>query len=277
MEFFDWISIPEIIMSYVPMTAETAAEAAQNMMLYYIICLSVAGGLYLIGLFMGGFALMKMSKRLDMKNTWLGYLPFGNTYLTGKLAGETNFLGKKMKRAGLYAMIAEICYVLFEVAYLVVSMMFVNEDFFELVTVDESTQYWQLNIGLVSQIAPELNWLVKFSLAMEILAYVARFAALFLFSLLFFAFFRKYYVRGPLLMTVLCVVLPVRGFVLFAVRNNKPIDYANFMRRRMEEMYRSGGGSDDGPFNDFGGQGGYDTYRGAGGTSSDDNNPFSDF
>ena len=41
----------------------------------------------------------------------MAFLPFFNTYYAGKLAGETQFFGQKMKRVGLYAMISEILYV----------------------------------------------------------------------------------------------------------------------------------------------------------------------
>ncbi len=79
-------------------------------------------------------------------------------------------------------------------------------------------------------------------------------------------------------MTFLCAVLPCRGFVLFAVRNNTPIDYNEYMRKRMEEERRrygqggsdgmNGGSGSDSPFPDF-------DNSSASGRDSD--GPFSDF
>ena len=146
----------------------------------------------------------------------------------------------------------------------------------------------------------------------EIVAYLLWFVVLIFFCVMFTAFYRKYYVRSPFLMVFLSVVLPARGFTIFAVRNNRAVDYNEYLRRRMEAYSRrndpygpSGGpysgpysgpyrgpyggqdggagsnpGADGEPFSDFGDrpQGGQDGQGGQGGTTGGgDDNPFSDF
>ena len=110
---------------------------------------------------------------------------------------------------------------------------------------------------------------------MNVIAYLAL---ILFFCAVFFAFFRKYYARSPFLMTFLCAVLPLRGIVIFAVRNNTPVDYDAYMRRKMQQYAARQG-------NPYGGQGGYgeqgyDIYGnrtdGAGAPPKQDE-PFSDF
>ena len=105
--------------------------------------------------------------------------------------------------------------------------------------------------------------------------------------LMFYSFYRKYYARSPFIMMFLSALFPFRGIVIFAVRNNAPVDYDAWMRRKMEEFNRRqqqnrpgnyggyGGynGQGGGP-NDPGGSGGYGGAGGQGGTGE---NPFPDF
>lgn len=289
MEFFDWISVPQVVLSFLDIFANSAEDAVSKSTMIMIICLASAAGLYLIGLLFGGFGLMTMARRKGMKNWWLGFVPFGNTYLAGQLAGDTSVFGAKMKRSGLYAMLAEIVYVGLEVALLVISFLLLNADFYEFVTVgDAGDGYWQFSNALFMAKSPEFAWILTLNTVLEVIAYLSRFVALFFFFVMFTAFFRKYFIRSPFLMAFLCSFLPVRGFVLFAVRNNTPVDYNAYMRRRMEEMQRSsrqqqygdggqgnyGGSAGDSPFSDFGGSPNQNGTSSGGGS---DDSPFSDF
>ncbi len=260
MEFFELTSIPQTIYQvfYGGIT-----------MTQLWISLGVAGGLMLVCLLFGGLGLMTMAKKAGVKHGWLGFLPFACTYFAGKLAGETTFFGSKMKRAGLYAMLAEIFCVVGNVFVLVLSVYLSRPEFYEY-GVDELGEYSRFAAELV----PEgMRWTVNCSLAMEIITYLAGFVQLFLFCILYNALFRKYYARSPFLMTFLCAVLPLRGFVLFAVRNNTPVDYDALMRRRMEEIRRQQ--------QQYGQYGQYGPYGGApnppAGGAQNGGEPFGDF
>lgn len=293
MDFFDWLSVPQVVLNFVSISVNSADEAADTIRLAWIICLCVAAGLYLIGLLFGGFGLMTMAKRRGMQNWWLGFLPFGNTYLLSKLAGETDVLGKRFKRWGLWTMIAEIVFVLVQTVSIVLQLGFAKGAFYSL-----QEGGYAFDSKLFLQRAPEYAWALQLDTAMMIISSLLGICVLFMFCFLYNSFFRKYYARSPMLMTILCVILPVRGFVSFAVRKNTPVDYDAYMRRRMEEaMRRSGynqggynqggynqggynqggynqGGSGD-PFSEYGGNGG--ASGGSGGSSGSDDSPFSDF
>ena len=55
-----------------------------------------------------GVGLWTMAKKKNEKTAWLAFVPFGNLLLIEKLAGDAEFFGHKMKRGGMYAMIALI-------------------------------------------------------------------------------------------------------------------------------------------------------------------------
>ena len=306
MEFFNWMIIPQIVMQFFGQTEfETKEARIDSYINIQTISLYVAAGLYLICLIMGGLGMMVMAKRVGLKNRWMGFVPFLNTYYAGKLAGETRIFNQKMKRAGLYTMIAEIVYVAFNVFTLVIWFALMNPAYYAVPPASDGTQYEQFNPDLVYDKA----WMVTADTVCGILGYFVYLALIFFMCILFYAFFCKYYARGPFLMTFLCAILPLRGFVIFAVRNNAPVDYDAWMRQRMQEyarqqqqMYGQGGygnyggdyggnygaegqsnAPDDEPFSEFGdggsGEGSSNGFNGASGTSSGTSNddPFPDF
>lgn len=273
MEFFDLMNIPQFIISYFTVVSvETAEEYAAYLLRYYAISLFVTVGLYLVLLILGGIGLRTMAKRagLDMKGAWMAFVPFLNTYYTGKIAGETHFFGQKMKRAGLYAMLLEIFYVALEIFYLTSEIILVKAHPYSLVYNNEYGYFgWEFNEYLLPN---SLQWLYTAQYYTDLIAYLSWFVLLVFMCVLFTALFRKYYARSPVLMTFLCAIMPFRGIVLFAVRKNTPVDYNAYMRRRAEEFARRhqppyGGGNDNGyngnnsgfngtppddPFNEFG-------------------------
>ena len=278
MEFFDWMTVPQIILNYLSVGAESAAGAVAEILRIQKICLIVAAVLYLAGLICGGFGLMTMAKKQGIKHWWLGFVPFGCTYLAGKLAGETKMFSQRVKRLGLYAMIAEIIYVALNITMLVLSFELTNENFYVLEsTYEGGPQVWQYQEKLVIELFPELAWVVTTYKIVSVAAQIEWFILLFLMCYLFSALYRKYFARSPFVMTFLSAFLPLRGFVLLAVRNNTPMDYNAYLRRRYEEMHRSqgyGGQGYGGNGSENGGFGGYNGGQGSGGSQPD---PFSEF
>ena len=95
MEFFEYLRIPQYLVQFF------RSEAGGISLNELYIMLGVAGGAMLVCLILGGLALYVMAERAGVKHSWLGFIPFANTYYAGKIAGETPFFGRKMKRAGL--------------------------------------------------------------------------------------------------------------------------------------------------------------------------------
>ena len=186
---------------------------------------------------MGGLSLYEMAERSGVKHSWLGFLPFVNTYYAGKVAGEVHFFGKKMKRAGLYAMLAEIVYCLLEACSITASALLANPAYFETSYVGGSAS---LNLDLAS-VPAGLRWLISGSTWFAILALVCNLVMLVLLCALYTGLYRKYSPRNAFGLTVVSVILPVRAFALFAIRNNVPVDYDEYMKERFRQAMRSVG------------------------------------
>lgn len=273
MEFFDLTIFSEYLTMYAFYDAEysTVVEYINLMLTYWMCVLIGAGVLYLVCLILGGIGLRRIAKTLNIKGSWMAFIPFLNTYFTGKIAGETQFFGQKMKRSGLYAMIFEILYVGLETTIIVLSIYALNQ-----------LDWYYITDGELRASYPA--WFDHATLYVNAFTTVMRFGVLVFFFALFYSFYRKFYARSPFLMTFLSSVLPFRGITIFAVRKNKPIDYAAYVQRRAEEYARNqqNNGDKNAPPDPFGDVYGGNSDRGRSGDRSnkDDHtppDPFSDF
>ena len=307
MEFFEWLSSAQLVIDLFTMSqinADTLEEAIMIIRNQLLLCLGIAAGVFVLCLVLGGFGLMKMAKREGKKHVWMAFVPILNTWYAGHIAGEARFFGQKMKRAGLYAAIAEGLYCILTAVRYISTFLFLPYSKIELDT-SYSEEGIQYIVTDPQRLPGSLRWLYDFDLGFQILGYVLNLIMIVFLCVVFIALFKKYYARSPILMTFFCAILPFRAFVLFAVRNNKPVDYDAYMRRRMEEAarrsspYGSYGPYNSGPYNNgpynngpYNGQGGYAPPRQADDPFSDfgsgqngnggqqqggDDNPFSDF
>ncbi len=287
MEFFSWLQIMQTLLIPIGFsdTMDTAQAVAITYQRYWI-CVGISAGLFVLCLLLTGFGLYKLAKRAGLNHPWFGFVPILNTVFLGKLAGEAQFFGQKMKRAGLYAAIVEAVSVVYSVFFVAFDLYFLQ--FAELVpqTSELLGSYQGLEIDL--QILPAgLRWICAFanSVWAQVISGVITVAQLALFCVLFLAFFRKYYARNPVMMTVLSALFSFRGFTIFAVRNNAPLNYDDYVRNRMEEMARRSqsygpGGYGQGGYGQGGyGQGGYGQGGNGQGNSSAGapEDPFGDF
>ena len=248
MEFFEYITIPRYIIQF----ARGGLSGGVSLQELYII-FGAAGGAYLVCLILGGLGLYVMAERAGIKHSWLAFLPFANTYYAGKVAGETSFFGKTIKRAGLYAMIAEIVYAALEICSLITSVLLCNPAYFE-------TNYTGNTATLIfdiSRVPVEMQWLVNGSTWFSALALAVNLIMLLFLCIVYTALYRKYCPGHAFILTVISVLLPIRAFVLFAIRNKKPMEFEDYLKSRFEQAMRSAGIDmdemmpPDNPFSDF--------------------------
>ena len=71
-------------------------------------CAGIAFVLWLPFFILQSVGLYAMAKKRGFKKRALAFIPFANMLYMGKLAGNCNFFGRKMKRAGLYLMLAQL-------------------------------------------------------------------------------------------------------------------------------------------------------------------------
>ena len=236
MEFFEYIRIPQYFIQIVRQMAYGSGAGGISLEELYIL-FAVAGGAYLFCVILGGLSLYVMAERAGLKHSWLGFVPFANTYYAGKVAGETPFFGRKMKRAGLYAMLAEIVYSVLEICSLIAGVLLANPAYYE-------TSYMENSATLIfdiTRVPAGLKWMVAGSTWFSIVSLVANLVMLVLLCAVYNGVFRKYSPKNTFALTVVSVLLPIRAFVLFAIRNNTPIDFDEYMKARLEQAMRSAG------------------------------------
>lgn len=275
MEFFDLFNVPmifmeEIVNLIIKPDIQNVYDFSNVILTYYLFAALGTLGVYLILVVFGGIGLNKLAKKQGLKHRWMAFLPFLNTYYAGKLAGETQFFGQKMKRVGLYAMISEILYVALQLfVFAAVIISYFPE--YRTLEVSDGVMTGAANEAMPSWIEPAVTY-------GNLVAYLLWFFVIVFFCVLFVAFFRKYYARGPILLAFLSAVLPFRGFTIFAVRNNAPVDYNDYIRRRTQAYMRNNGynqppygpyGPGNSGYGSGGPQNGPDPFEGFGGPTSD--------
>ena len=70
--------------------------------------LVIATLIWLVFFALQGFGLWTMANKKGFKKPVLAFVPFANLLLIDKLAGDCEIFGHKLKRGGMYAMIAQI-------------------------------------------------------------------------------------------------------------------------------------------------------------------------
>lgn len=284
MEFFDWMNsvqqIGQVIVSYMTNDFEPDVQKGVEMLLQSMyIGVYVGLALFLIELILGGIGIYKIAKKAGIAHPYLGFIPFVNTWYAGKIAGEARFFGQKMKRAGLYAMIIEILYSALVCFFMVLRFLIVKPENFSLkyeIRPDGTSIPY---IGMdPTKLSPGSVWMYNCCEYGSLVANLLWFLMIVFFMVTYIAFFRKYYAKNPVIMALLCSFLPFRGFVLFAVRNNPPVDYNEYMRRRAEEYARRtyGGGGYMGPNSGEPQPPQEDPFPGFGKKGGADDDPFSD-
>lgn len=178
-----------------------------------------------------GFGISKMAKNRGMEKCWLAFVPFANIWYLGKLAGDGQFFGQRMKNTGLYAMLGQI------VATTITWAMIISETYlfykFGVPNVlNDNSYYWTGLTGFaqtVEQFYTVSAYLVMiFQLICQVLLFI-----------LLTSLFKQYAPKNYSVLSLLCLLVPLaRFFVVFALRNRKAIDYEAYMRARREAYAR---------------------------------------
>lgn len=245
--------------------------------------------IYLIFFILEGVGLYTMASAQGVRYKWRAFVPFLNSYLMGELTGDCPFCGKKIKSIKVWILCAEIVAFITGALYIICECLLASELFkafrrevidiymgFEVITYEydvSSMSGWRLIIYNISQV----DYYVYLIFNLVYLVF---------YIILLTNFFRKYFAKNYFMLVLACVLFPIQGACIFAVRNNKPVDYNEYINKRRAQYFnqnrngynnyysnRNNGGSSNG-------RGGYnyDPFTGQPvnhNTSNDD--PFSEF
>ena len=194
---------------------------------------AVASVVIWLGLFLlQAFGLKTMAKNRGMKKSWMAFIPFVNLWYVGKIAGECNLFGQRMKRGGMYAMIAQILTTV-ACAVTIIAQVYLLVNFGEPAHYDElGIPHWTSlsGAGTVAYKTFEIVSLVLpvFQLVYEVLILI-----------LLIALFKKYAPGNYFFLSILCLFIPnARYIVIFVLRKRSAIDFDAFMRAKREAYIR---------------------------------------
>ena len=186
--------------------------------------------------------LYTVASREGYGHKWMAFVPFFNTYYIGVCGQKNKFFNLNTKKIAIVAAVLEFLlfcgFVLFLAAYLSLY------EFLELeVESGESLMRLELFSRSVSPniaaVTPELDWAVW--CYKDLYIYIISWLSLvydFILIVVLNCFFQTYSARHYFIFTLASIFFPVQGIMIFAVRNNKGMSYAEYMRRLQEQMYR---------------------------------------
>ncbi|MDE6504891.1 MAG: hypothetical protein K2L42_03375 [Clostridia bacterium] len=182
--------------------------------------------------------LFVIAGREGYKHRWMAFVPFVNTYYIG-VCGRKNrtFRTVDTKWLALAAAILEFLLVIGYIVSYVAQFKLLNAGC--VYEVEELGAYGLPVTSYVLRNVPaELAWAAW---CYEILGYILMAFDLVFIALQVFvlsAFFQTYAARRYFLFTLTSVLFPVQGILIFIIRNNKGMNYREFMRREQERQYR---------------------------------------
>ena len=210
----------------------------------------VGASIWAIVFILQGLGLYKMAKNRAMHKKWLVFVPFANIWYIGKLAGDCNVFGQRVKRAGLYTMLAQI------ITTLVCALALAMEVYLYAVVGEPNYHeelgiyYWG-NLTGFSVTADKIYTISGYILPIFQLVY-----EIFMLVLLF-GLYKKYYPKNYMFLGILSLVLPMASYiVIFVLRNRKAIDYEKYMQARREAYMRQ----QQQYYNGYGNPYGYNPY-----------------
>lgn len=196
------------------------------------VSLAIGGVLWLAVFLLEGIGVSTMAKNRGIQNRLLAFIPFANIWYIGKLAGECQFFGQKLKRAGMYAMIAQIILFVLTLATISAEIYLWTMHGAPTMGTELGAAYWPGLSGFsltVSKFYELSDYLMSiFQLICEILLLI-----------LFMSLYKKYQPKNYFALSMLTLFVPVsRYFIVFALRKRKAVDFEAYERARREAYIR---------------------------------------
>lgn len=232
MEFFEYSNYAQVLM-------EQFNGTVSDWLCYLIggLCFAIIYAFRSVGLFV-------IATRGGYKNRWMAFVPFFSTYYIGVCGQKNRFLNIDTRIVGIIAAAFEFSlvglYVLNIVADALVSPYIVyTNQIVNLYGQEITIQTPRLNSVTMNELAPWLGWAgwCYNYLNTYIISWL-NFLYMLVMVVLLNCFFQTYSIRRYFLFTITSVLFPVQGILIFAVRNNKGVNYAEYMRAVQERMYR---------------------------------------
>ena len=199
--------------------------------------LLVGGLCFAIVFIFEAIALFTIATRNGYKHKWMAFVPFFNTYYIGVCAQKNKFYNVNAKTIGLIAAITEAILVFLYIFSLISEVLIDKylievEDTYLGVTIST----YQLNADAVPDNLQWAAWVYNY---MD--AYIIRiFNIVYMVMevILLICFFQTYACRRYILFSITSVLFPIMGILFFIVRNNKGVNYRDYVRAEQARQYQ---------------------------------------
>ncbi len=191
-----------------------------------------AGLIFLILFLLQGMGIARMAKNRNVENRWLAFIPFVNLWYVGKLAGECQFFVQKIKRGGVYAMIAQIVATFFTFTIIGAEIYLWSTHGAPKIEVELGSVYWSGLTGFSLRVFQFYDLSVYIAPIAQLICRVFSFVLL-------ASLYRSYAPKYSFALNMLTLFEPVSRFIIvFALRNREAIDYEAYVRKQQEEYFR---------------------------------------
>lgn len=199
----------------------------------------IVGGLcFAIVFVFQAVALYTIAGREGFKNRWFAFVPFLNTYYIGVCA-QKNRCFRSVDTKLIATIVAAVEALLF-VGFVIYEIGFnLAAPYADVI---ETSEIYGITVEIkqVGDRIPEnlawagwcYNYLYEYILRWVELVY------LFFEVVVLVAFFQTYASRRYLLFTITSVLFPIQGILFFVVRNNRGMNYRDFLRAEQERQYK---------------------------------------
>lgn len=187
------------------------------------LCFAIVYVFQSVGLFI-------IARREGYSNRWMAFIPFFNTYYIGVCGQKNKFFNFNTKIIAMVTAILEFVVIAIGVLDLVAQI--------------QVTPYLENHGGAMqfqenfNALRPDLLWARWCYDYLYLIALPLELVYDFGLILILTCFFQTYAARRYFLFTITSIFFPVQGILIFAVRNNKGMRYADYMRAVHERMYR---------------------------------------
>ena len=261
MDFFQFASYAEI---FVNLSIDENNQVENRLW----ICLLVGGLCFLIVYIFQVFGLLTIAKREGFKNKWMAFVPFLNVYYIGVCSQKNKVYGMNPKYFAIVTAAIEAILVAGYIIYYVSAFAVWSKITWAPYTDRNcNTLYWYVDdvVGLPAG----MEWMRWSFLNLgNILSWV-ELVFIILKLLLLTAFFRTYSARQYVWFSIAGALLPLTGILIYVVRNNKGMNYMDYIRKVRERNYRMYQQQYGNPYNQNPYSGGYNNgYGGQGGSGN---------
>lgn len=202
-----------------------------NFWLIYLV-----GGLcFLIVFIFQAVALFTIATNAGYKHKWMAFIPFFNTYYIGVCAQKNKcFNAINAKTVGIITAVFEFvlvaAYIVYHIAYSLVDEYL----YFEEVT----TIFGTGKVYYLGDVPANLNWAAWCYNHLDTVLGIVELLYLLVNISLLICFFQTYASRRYVLFAITSVIFPVSGILFFIVRNNKGINYRDYIRGEQARQYK---------------------------------------